>query len=538
MATGDLHLLLILVRGFATSIFFIFFVASGSRRHLVPVAGWLLYTISAVFRLPTFLGSFSTWTLVGLTSVGGNALIVLGVVGHLRSRVLRWAPGVLAATVLSIAVFVTFGVVPPDRTMFIAQAAILFSPIVVVARNRHRARQIFPGALYTLTVFFAVSVIFVGAVAYLDLPPLASIAGVAILNAVLAGCLVYMEHRLVLLAAQRTELRLRRAEEAVGIGIWERDGFKGQSEWSPGHYRIFGLPESDGPGPSWEEYLGYVHPDDLTAVKDAYKIESETGSGTTISYRIVRPDGMERWISSHAVIYRKGRTVGIVVDITTLKDAQARLEENLIEKEYLLAEVHHRVKNNLQVISSMLRLQFGDTHNNELLSAVTKLENRIQAMSVVQESLLNMPNFSQIDMTDYLQRLVDYSRDSIRPRDYGINLRVDADGVCLSSPTAILVGFIVIELVANSLRHGFPVIAKGGIVVTLSEEKAEYSLSVSDSGSGIPTHHESDHGLGIILVETFVAQLGGSVVIDGNKGTTVTVRFRAPESSQRHRTAV
>jgi two-component sensor histidine kinase len=160
----------------------------------------------------------------------------------------------------------------------------------------------------------------------------------------------------------------------------------------------------------------------------------------------------------------------------------------------------------------------------ELQALVRRTEERIQAMSTVQDLLLDMPNLAAVEMEDYFRHVADFV-DRIVASSGLIHVNVVANDIRMEAPTAIALGLIVTELLSNALKHAFPDGATGVVGIELLEDHDAYLLRVRDNGLGMPPAYERSGGLGITLVESFVAQLDGTITIEHRGGTVVTARF-------------
>jgi len=201
------------------------------------------------------------------------------------------------------------------------------------------------------------------------------------------------------------------------------------------------------------------------------------------------------------------------VDITERKEAQERLRSNLEEKEILLREVHHRVKNNLNVISSLLSLQSELIQTPEqAITAFGNSRDRVMAMSLVHEELYKSMDYARVDMEEYLDRLVDQL--TVVHGEIGrIGIIHDAGGVVLDVGTSIPCGLILNELITNAFKYAFPGDRSGDIHVTMKHASDhEVELSVADDGVGLPEGYDgTDSGsLGMTLVQLLVKQLNGT----------------------------
>ena len=218
-------------------------------------------------------------------------------------------------------------------------------------------------------------------------------------------------------------------------------------------------------------------------------------------------------------------------EITQRRQAEKKNEATLREKEVLLKEVHHRVKNNLQVVSSLLYLQSKSIDDDIVLEKFTESQNRIRSMALVHESLSRTKNLNRINFADYAQNLVIHVFRSFSGGSGGISPKIDVENLLLSIDTAIPCGLIINELVSNAIKYGFP----GGrneennkeVQVTFGLQAGEYVLTVSDNGIGLPEDFDIQNtkSLGLKLVDSLVDQLEGTLELQRDGGTTFKVVF-------------
>ena len=209
--------------------------------------------------------------------------------------------------------------------------------------------------------------------------------------------------------------------------------------------------------------------------------------------------------------------------------SEEALRASLREKETLLKEIHHRVKNNLQVIASLLRLQARYLKDDESRAIFEESQNRVHSISLVHEKLYRADNLARIDFNDYLLTLTRGLTDSWRGKDGSIHVQVDAEGVQLSVDSAIPCGLIVTELVTNALKHAFPNGSSGNIRVTgLANSEGWLKLTVQDNGKGLPEKIDfrKSGSLGLELVNSLVRQLGAKLEIRRSPGTTFQIEFQ------------
>lgn len=214
------------------------------------------------------------------------------------------------------------------------------------------------------------------------------------------------------------------------------------------------------------------------------------------------------------------------------------LEKRLNEKEMLLKEVHHRVKNNLQTVSSLLRMQGRNIEDPRTLNLITSSQNRVVAMAMVHEMLYQREDLNRIQYRSYVEELGGYLIKSIKGPESRINLKIDIPQIELGIDTAIPLGLIINEAVTNALKYGFQDQQEGEISIVLErEEKTEYILRIGDNGIGFSETitYKSSKSLGLKLIHNLSRQLQGTVIRDLSKqGTNYIIRFREATPSTFH----
>ncbi len=250
-----------------------------------------------------------------------------------------------------------------------------------------------------------------------------------------------------------------------------------------------------------------------------------------------RHPALGRWFAmrERAIPWGGSRLVRLTIasDITARKIAEEKIQSSLREKELLLKEVHHRVKNNMQIISSLLRLQSAGGDDGAKAELVRESQSRIRAMSLIHEKLYRSADISRIDMGDYLASLVDGLTTTYGVAPGRVKTRVEVDQVTLNIDTAVLCGLIVNELVTNSLKHAFPGTRAGEVRVALARLETEagdglHEVVVQDDGVGLPANviPEEARSLGLQLVAMLARhQLQGEIDVSREGGTRFSVRF-------------
>jgi PAS domain S-box-containing protein len=224
-----------------------------------------------------------------------------------------------------------------------------------------------------------------------------------------------------------------------------------------------------------------------------------------------------------------GKVLVSLMDITERKRAEDQVRASLEEKEVLLGEIHHRVKNNLAFMSSLLNLQARHVREEGRRRMFEDARTRIHSMAVAHELLYRAENLADLDIPEYVAGLADHLVISQRRMGTPITLRKDIEPVSFGLDTAIPLGLILTELVTNSIKHAFPHGVKGEIRISLRAlDHDRFELSVKDTGSGLPPRVDPNNpqSLGLNLVKTFVGQLNGALEVRTDEGGTETlVRF-------------
>jgi two-component sensor histidine kinase len=220
-------------------------------------------------------------------------------------------------------------------------------------------------------------------------------------------------------------------------------------------------------------------------------------------------------------------------DITARKEAEDALRISLAEKEVLLKEVHHRVKNNLAAIMGLVDLQEQALDNQAARTALAELSARIRSMALVHEQLYQSENLSRIDFQSYLESLISHLRSSYE-RFGGIHVSVAAEGVEMGLDNAVPCGLLITELITNAYKYAFPAgrprPGTGGceIAVSAAWDGATYTLTVADNGVGLPKDLDwtNTKTLGLLLVKMLGQhQLQGTIEVDRTLGTTFRLQF-------------
>jgi len=251
---------------------------------------------------------------------------------------------------------------------------------------------------------------------------------------------------------------------------------------------------------------------------DSIELESKTGDKKYLSAKTIP-------------LYDQNLIILTVQDITERITADKQIQHSLKEKEILLREVHHRVKNNLQTISSLLDLQAESIKDSAALEAFRSSQSRIRSMALIHERLYKSENLSRIKAQEYIKNLIDYLEATYDSQAGNIKLKTNVQNILLNLDTAIPCGLIINELVSNSMKYAFPGEQAGTIEVSLLVSSTDsISLSVKDDGIGIPADItvENSPSLGLQLVYLLAKQINGTLITERKNGTKVELIFPKP----------
>jgi PAS domain S-box-containing protein len=295
-------------------------------------------------------------------------------------------------------------------------------------------------------------------------------------------------------------------------------------------------------------FMDLVTPEDLPELVDRFKraIAGEVIS-PHVQTEMIRKGGSRVPIElSMANLVLDGRIVGrvgVARDITDRRLAEEQIRASLQEKEVLLKEIHHRVKNNLQIISSLLNLQSNYITDPQALQMFIDSQNRVKSMALIHEILFQSRDIAKIDVSEYIKNISAQLFRSYGAYSKKIGLEINVEGIMLDVDTAIPCGLIVTELISNSLKYAFIDGRDGSIAVEFSRDDLyNLTLTVSDNGIGMPKHidfHDVD-SLGLKLVSALANQLAGTVELDSSYGTTFRITFvddKRKERKDEHDTA-
>jgi len=244
---------------------------------------------------------------------------------------------------------------------------------------------------------------------------------------------------------------------------------------------------------------------------------------SVLNYGLTVPGG-HRFFEGRIVPLGKSSALLVSRDVTEQRAQEERLRSSLAEKEVLLKEIHHRVKNNMQVISSLIALQSGSYRDDKDRALIAETQSRIRAMARLHELLYSSPSFDAIEAKDYLEALVSELAATFGSRSVSFECQ---DTSLLSLDAAVPFGLVANELITNALKYAHPETTGKAVLVDLRAEGNELVLCVDDHGPGLPPglDPETSQTMGFLLVNSLAAQLGGKLSFSGPPGLHVELRF-------------
>ncbi len=318
------------------------------------------------------------------------------------------------------------------------------------------------------------------------------------------------------------------------ISVLGRDGTLKYA--SPSAEKVFGMDTKYREG---RNVFEFIHPDDVDKVKQAFqKGFNSPNDPVTIEFRYRKPDNSYIYLESIANNLLLDTSIeGIVVnsrDVTERKIAEEFTKTALKEKELLLQEVHHRVKNNLQIVSSLLKLQEDNISDQGFKKIFKESINRIKAMSLIHQRLYQEHRLSEINFGSYLSSIVEFLKETYDANSKNIKCKIIAAKLDLNLETAVPAGLIVNELVSNCLRHAFVGREEGELLVKL-ETNGKKCITITDNGIGLPDNFSLQDAktLGLQMVYNLTLQLNADVKIMTGKGTTFIITFENQNYTRR-----
>jgi PAS domain S-box-containing protein len=298
---------------------------------------------------------------------------------------------------------------------------------------------------------------------------------------------------------------------------------------------MLGLKKSDIVGNNW---IDLIVPEQRAEVQKHHIFPSEDSTSQmnlkTYDVEIRINEESKYFFATFDFIPGTQKSLISLIDITDRKIAETLLKSSLKEKELLLREIHHRVKNSLQIVASLLSLQASEFNDPIVKESYSESENRIHSIALVHEILYNSTDISEISIREYIEALIENILYSYDVDTQKITLDMDVEDQDLAIETSIPLGLIINELVSNSIKHAFKD-GTGKIELKLTKLGDEYELKLGDNGVGLPEDFDivTTTTLGIILVNELVNQLDGSIEVIVNQGTQFIIHFKEQKYKKR-----
>jgi PAS domain S-box-containing protein len=280
-------------------------------------------------------------------------------------------------------------------------------------------------------------------------------------------------------------------------------------------------------------WFNMIYPDDRTRVQEHTTALVSDACANSIEHRILRKDGALRWIRNTPVLHRdpSGKLFsydGIIFDITERKMAEDEVQKLLEEKELILKEVHHRIKNNMTTVSSLLNLQASTLKESNAVKAIRDAVGRVQSMMVLYDNLYTSPGFLSTNLSRYLSSLVEQIMGMFSG---GVPVRVamDMEEVVLSTKLLPSLGIMINEILTNTMKYAFKDRLEGSIALSARLRDGMVFMEISDDGVGLPESldFESSTSFGLMLIKMLSDQLDGTIRLERGKGTKYSLEFKA-----------
>jgi PAS domain S-box-containing protein len=359
------------------------------------------------------------------------------------------------------------------------------------------------------------------------------------------------------------------AQKLAHIGSWEWDIETNQVTWSDELYRIYGLKPQE-KQITFDLFLEMIHPASREEIKKNISNSLMKPESLNYTEKIVRPDGEIRILHTNGEVIKddEGKPVKILGscqditeakkyeeemikshlqletlvsertseltrineslqrEITERKMYEEKLTESLDEKELLLKEVHHRVKNNLQVISSLLSLQSGFINNPDAQEVFKESRNRVRSMALVHEKVYKTDNLYKINFREYLTDLVESLIGSYL-HGTAVKTEIEIEDIYLNIDLSISLGLIITEITSNAIKYGLKGNSKAKLEIKLESDGDLVTIIIKDNGPGYPDGFDSNNpeSLGILLITTLTEQIEGTIEMTNNSGAQSILKF-------------
>jgi PAS domain S-box-containing protein len=323
--------------------------------------------------------------------------------------------------------------------------------------------------------------------------------------------------------------RLRLALEAGSLAVWDYHPVTRDLSIDPRYATTMGF-DPDVKILTRRQIAERLHPEDRLRVAAEHEAIVASDADYHIEYRVVRPDGDTRWLVSHGIrisndsLSEPGRMVGIIQDITELKQREATLRDIAAARELLVREADHRIKNSLQLVSSLLTVQLRGVEDPAAQDALRGAIARVGAIAASHLALQDSKNLTDLDLAITLRDICTHFA-QLHP---AITILCHpSPSLMLDADRAIPLGLVVSEVLTNALRHAFPGRDSGTVIVDASQTETHLTIRVTDNGAGMSPNAQGS-GLGSRIIRSLASQLAATIQTDSTPHTGTTVTLRLP----------
>lgn len=332
----------------------------------------------------------------------------------------------------------------------------------------------------------------------------------------------------------RSEKLLNESQTLAKLGSWSFNFITEELYWSAETYKIYEFDQTIKGTELHKLFKSSFSPEEKERLDTLVANAIKNGVPYSSERLYTTKNGNKKWILGTGVPVKDENGIvfkveGIIQDITEQKIIKSTIEKNILEKETLLKEVHHRVKNNMQVISSLLNLQSNITQDENLRNILNDSKERIHSMAIIHDLLYRSEDVSMVDFSDYISHLANELLNSYNGKKSNIDLNLNLPHVHYEIDVAVPLGLITNEILTNAFKHAFENKPKGAISINLSRVSAnQCALTIADNGTGFDKKDISKStSLGMMIIENLTEQLEGSLEIDStNQGTKYKLVFK------------
>ncbi len=321
------------------------------------------------------------------------------------------------------------------------------------------------------------------------------------------------------------------ASQAAGIGVWTFDYESREISWD---IQIQGISELGFFKGDLKEWLEFVHPEDKEHVAETINPKNINASEFELELRLISKSGTLHYINLKASVEvrerKSKRAIGLTWDVSREKLIQQNLEEALKDREIMYKELHHRIKNNLQMVNSLLYIRGTYTKDEEIKEFIKDTGTKINSISTIHEKLLQLSPMNQLNIKEYLTTLCHNVVRIYSDAKAAFTLNIDITPELFGVDTALNLGLITNEILSNSIKYAYP--DGGGLVkVSLRKKNDHFIFKAMDQGIGFSTENRATPkaSYGMQLIELFVRQIEGEMKIDHQRGTAYTIKFKKPK---------